>query len=174
MKKAVIEGDIHASVEEVYSFFMDFDSYGRYSEYVRSVRRVGDMEWRITFEWWRARYTSRSRVVDYRENEYIEWKVTKDVAVRGVWRFSEAGDDRTRVTLELWYDPSDAGKANPLRFVPTSRLISLAKPVLRRHVDTVLRRIAAELEGEPREVDYTVRVERGSRDDFLDFLSEGT
>lgn len=174
MKKAVIEGDAYAPVEDVYSFFMDFDSYGRYSEYVDRIRRVGDMEWEITFKWWKARYTSRSRVVDYEENEYIEWEVTKDVKVQGIWRFEEVDDEHTRISLHLWYDPRDASKANPLRYVPTSRLIALAKPVLRRHVDTVLRRITEELEGRPRDVDYTVEVRRGGRDEFLDFLSGGT
>lgn len=171
MKKAIIEGESYAPVDEVYDFFMDFDNYGKYSEYVERVRVVEDgdyPEWAIDFKWWIVRYTARSKLVDYEENDYIEWQVTKDVDVHGMWRFEEVDDEHTHVELELLYDPKGASKANPLNFFPTERLIQIARPVVDRHVSTVLRRVAEEVEGEPRDVDYTIRpADPSDKDEFL-------
>ncbi|MDY7081515.1 MAG: SRPBCC family protein [Halobacteria archaeon] len=176
MRKAVIEGEAYAPASDVYDFFMDFENYGDYSEYVDDVRLVRDGDhpiWEIDFHWWILKYTAKSCLVDYEEDEYIEWKVIKDVNVRGVWEFEETDDDdeKTNISLRIWYDPSDASKANPLRYMPTDELISLIKPVFSRHVDKVLRRVAAEIEGEPRDVDYTVKhVSNDGGDDFLDLV----
>jgi len=170
MKKAVLEGETYAPVDDVYEFFMDFKNYGKYSEYVKDVRVVsnGDLpEWEIEFRWWIVRYTARSKLVDYKKNEYIEWQVTKDVDVHGMWNFEET-EDGTHVELELLYDPKGASKANPLAFFPTKRLIQMARPVVDRHVSKVLRRVAEEVEGEPRDVEYTIRpADPTENDEFL-------
>lgn len=171
MKKAIIEGDAYAPADDVYDFFMDFENYGKYSEYVESVRVVEDgdyPEWEINFRWWIVRYAARSKLVDYEEGEYIEWQVTKDVDVHGMWRFEEVGDEHTHVELELLYDPKGASKANPLNFFPTKRLIQMARPVVDSHVSKVLRRVAAEVEGKPRDIDYTIRpADPTENDEFL-------
>lgn len=170
MKKAIIEGEAYAPVEDVYNFFMDFENYGKYSKYVEDVHVVEDgdhPEWEIDFRWWIVRYAARSKLVDYEENEYIEWQVTKDVDVHGMWRFEET-EKGTHVELELLYDPKGASKANPLNFFPTRRLIQMARPVVDRHVSRVLRRVAAEVEGEPRDIDYTIRpADPSENDEFL-------
>ncbi len=159
MKKAVIEADSYAPVEEVFDFIRDFENYEKYSKYVSDIRRVSDdgPEWEIDFEWWIVNYTARSKLVEVEENEYIEWQVTKDVDVVGRWEFDEVDDEHTKIRLHLWYDPQGASKANPLRYFPTKRLIQIAKPVGDRHARDVLRKVAAEVEGEEREVDYTIR-----------------
>ncbi len=176
MKKAVLEGEAYAPVGDVYDFFMDFGNYGKYSEYVKDVRVVGNgdlPEWEIEFRWWIVRYTARSKLVDYEENEYIEWQVTKDVDVHGMWRFEEVDENHTHVELDLLYDPKTASKANPLRFISTKRLIRMVRPVLDRHVSKVLRRVAAEVEGEPRDVDYTIRpADPTDNDEFLALMPD--
>jgi ribosome-associated toxin RatA of RatAB toxin-antitoxin module len=171
MKRGIIEGESYAPVEDIYDFFMDFQNYGKYSEYVDDVRVVDEEypEWELDFRWWIIRYTARSRLVDHEENEYIEWMVTKDVDIRGRWEFEELDDEKTQVRLEVIYDPKGASKVNPLNFFPTARLIQIARPVVDRHVSKVLRRVAEELEGEPREVDYTVRP--GGVEDHDEFLA---
>jgi ribosome-associated toxin RatA of RatAB toxin-antitoxin module len=176
MKKAVLEGEAYAPVEDVYDFFMDFKNYGKYSEYVDEVRVVengGLPEWEIDFKWWIVRYTARSKLVDYEENDYIEWQVTKDVDVHGMWKFEEVDDEHTHVELDLLYDPRTASKANPLTFFSTQRLIAMARPVVDRHVSKVLRRVANEIEGKPREVDYTIRpADPTENDEFLALLPD--
>jgi len=176
MKRAVIEGRSYAPVDEVYDFFMDFENYVKYSEYVKDIRVVDDgdqPEWAMDFRWWLIRYTTKSKLVDYEENKYIEWEVTKDVDIRGRWDFEEVDDEETKVTLELLYDPEGATKVNPLNFFPTKRLIQIARPVVDRHVSKVLRRVAEEVEGEPREVDYTIRAGgTESEDEFLALLPD--
>lgn len=172
MKRAIIEGESYAPVDDIYDFFMDFQNYGKYSEYVENVRVVEDgdhPEWAMDFRWWIIRYTARSKLVDYVENEYIEWEVTKDVDIHGRWEFEETEEGGTRVRLELLYDPEGATRVNPLSFFPTARLIQIARPVVDRHVSKVLRRVAEEVEGEEREVDYTIRA--GGSEDEDEFLA---
>jgi ribosome-associated toxin RatA of RatAB toxin-antitoxin module len=172
MKRAIIEGKSYAPVDDVYDFFMDFNNYVKYSEYVADIRVVEDgdyPEWEMDFRWWMIRYTTRSKLIDYEENDYIEWKVTKDVDIQGRWEFEEVGDEETDVRLEVLYDPKGATKVNPLSFLPTERLIQVARPVANRHVSKVLRRVADEIEGEPREVDYTIRP--GGMEDEDEFLA---
>ncbi|MFP4174940.1 MAG: SRPBCC family protein [Halobacteriales archaeon] len=176
MKRAIIEGEAYSDIGDVYDFFMDFENYVKYSEYVDDIRVVEDgdhPEWEMDFRWWIIRYTTRSKLLDYEENDYIEWQVTKDVDIRGRWEFDEVGDSKTQVSLELLYDPAGASKVNPISFLPTARLIQIARPVVDRHVSKVLRRVAEEVEGEPREVDYTIRaggVE--GEDEFLALLPD--
>lgn len=160
MKRAVIEADSYAPVERVFEFIRDFENYEKYSKYVSDIRRVDDgeePEWEIDFNWWIVKYTARSKLVEVEENEYIEWQVTKDVDVVGRWEFDEVGPEHTKIRLHLWYDPKGASKANPLQYFPTRRLIQIAKPVGDRHAREVLKKVAAEVEGEEREVDYTIR-----------------
>ncbi len=180
MKKAVIEAESYAPVEDVFDVIEDFRGYGDYSEFVEDIRVVDDgdqPEWEIDFSWWIVNYTARSKVLAVEEDEYIEWKVTKDVDVQGRWEFHEEGEEHTRVELHLWYDPEGATKANPLRYFPTHRLMQLAKPVANRQMKKVLRKLAEELEDEPREVDYSIRVEKtdegADEDHFLYMLSDG-
>ena len=176
MKRAIIEGTSYAPVGDVYDFFMDFENYVKYSEYVADIRVVEDgdyPEWEMDFRWWVIRYTTRSKLVDYEEDEYIEWKVTKDVDIHGRWEFDEVGDEETEVRLEIMYDPKGASKVNPLSFLPTERLIQVARPVANRHVSKVLRRAADEIEGEPREVEYTIRPGgMEEEDEFLALVPE--
>lgn len=157
MEKVVFETEVYAPKEEVYDFLMRFEDYGKYSEHVKNVRvvRRDPLEWEITIKWWKIRYTARSRLTNYVENERIEWEVVKDVRARGVWLLEET-EEGTKVKLKVWYEPSDADKVNPLRFVPTSRLISLVKPVVKREGKRVLRRVVSDLEGKPRKVDLKI------------------
>jgi hypothetical protein len=44
----------------------------------------------------------------------------------------------------------------------------MARPVVDRHVSKVLRRVAEEVEGEPRDVEYTIRpADPSENDEFL-------
>ncbi|MFW5929717.1 MAG: SRPBCC family protein, partial [Halobacteriota archaeon] len=82
MKKAVVEAEAYAPVEDVYALIEDFEGYGDFSEYVNDIRVVDDgenPEWEIEFRWWIVSYTARSKVLEQEENEYIEWRLTKDV-----------------------------------------------------------------------------------------------
>jgi len=176
MKRAVIEGKSYAPVEDVYDFFMDFKNYVKYSEYVKDIRVLEDgdhPEWAMDFQWWLIRYTAQSKLLEYEENEFIEWEVTKDVNIRGRWDFEEVKDDETKISLELLYDPEGASKVNPLNFFPTKRLIQIARPVVDRHVSKVLRRVADEIEGEPRDVDYSISPGGAEgEDEFLALLPD--
>jgi ribosome-associated toxin RatA of RatAB toxin-antitoxin module len=172
MKRAIVEGMSYAPVDDIYGFFMDFENYVKYSEYVDDIRVLEDgdhPEWELDFKWWIIRYTTRSKLIDYEENDYIEWEVTKDVDIKGRWEFDEVDDEETAVRLEIMYDPKGASKVNPIGFLPTERLIQVARPVADRHVSKVLRRVAEEVEVEPRDVDYTIRP--GGVEDEDEFLA---
>ncbi|MFB6283077.1 MAG: SRPBCC family protein [Halobacteria archaeon] len=176
MKKATIVAEAYASKEDVYDFLMDFKNYTKYSKYAKNTRLVVDgenPEWEIDFRWWLVKYTAKSKVTDYRKPDFIEWRVVKDADVRGEWHLEEIGDEHTRLQLDLRYDPKGASKANPLWYFPTDKLIKLAKPVVLRHVNNVLRNVTKELEGEPREANFKILYEdTGEEDQFLELVPD--
>jgi uncharacterized membrane protein len=67
--------------------------------------------------------------------------------------------DPTRVTISVEYDPGSvtAGIIDLPRFVSLDRVVEKATPLVEREARTVLERLVAELEGEPRPIDLTVR-----------------
>ncbi len=176
MKKAVIEAEIYAESGEIYDFLMDLENYGKYSGYVSDVRVLDDSEnpvWEIDFSWWIVNYTARSKVVDHERPRYVEWRVIKDADIRGIWELEELENGNTHVELKIWYERGSASKANPMRFIPTSRLVKLVKPVASSHIRKVLRRITRDLEGEERDIDFEFKY-RGdsSESNFADVVSD--
>ena len=176
MKKATIVAEAYASKQDVYDFLMDFKNYTKYSKYAKDTRLVHDgeqPEWEIDFRWWMVKYTARSKVTDYRPPDYIKWRVIKDADVRGEWHLEELNEEQTRLQLDLRYDPRGASKANPLKYFPTDKLIRLAKPVVIRHVNNVLRNVTEELEGEPRAANFKIMYEdTGEEDEFLELVPD--
>ena len=169
---------VHLPPEEVFEFLLSFQRYAEYSEYLTSVRQYGDggagTEYALRFEWWKIRYTARSKVTEVERPKRVEWRLIKDLDASGRWLVepletddgdepaSEAdGDPRTRVTFVVEYAPgsADEGMVDLPRFVSLGWVVDRLKPVIQDEAELVVQRIVADLEGEERDVE--LRIETG-------------
>lgn len=164
---------VYVPPEEVYEFLIDFPRYAHYSEHLREVRQRGDggpgTEYALRFSWWKLTYTAHSRVTDVDPPERIDWEVLKDVNARGYWRIepTDPPDDRevaSEVRLRVAFHPESANeRALDLpAFVSLDWVIEKVKPKVQREARRVVRRIVADLEGEPRNVDLRIQTNPGA------------
>jgi len=156
---------VYLPPETVYDFLLDFPRYARYSEHLRTVRQHGDgtpgTEYELEFAWWKLTYTARSRVTDTDAPRRIDWRVIKDIDAVGRWLVDpvdDADDEETRVTLVVEYVPgsADDDAVELPRFVSLDWVIEKVKPKIRAEAERVVRRIVADLEGEPRDVSLEI------------------
>ncbi len=166
MNRIEVSTDVYLPPQEVYAFLLEFRTYAKYSEYLRSVRQFGEggpgTEYDLEFAWWKLRYTARSRVVEVEPPNRIEWRVIKDIDAAGRWLIepsetdeTESGDDRaTTVTLVIQYAPDSAerGSVDLPRFISFGWVIEKVKPKIQREAENIVRRVVADLEGEARDV----------------------
>lgn len=164
MDSVEVSTDVFLPPEEVYDFLLEFRSYAKYSEYLTDVRQHGDgspgTEYELDFTWWKLTYTARSEVTDVDEPHRIDWRVVKDVDAVGHWTVEQVDEDppRSRVTLRVEYRPdsADEGMIDLPRFVSLDWVVAKVEPKVRAEAERVVRRIVADLEGEPRDVDLDI------------------
>ena len=153
---------VYLPPEEVYEFLLDFPRYARYSEHLTRVRQFGDgtpgTEYALEFAWWKLTYTARSRVVETEAPRRIDWRVVKDIDAVGHWRVDPVDDEETEVSLVVEYAPDSADdEALDLpRFVSLDWVVQKVKPKVRTEAERVVRRIVADLEGQPRDVSLEI------------------
>jgi len=95
---------VHASLEEVYNQWTQFEEFPRFMEGVEEVRQLDD---KTLF--WRARIGGALKewdadIVDQTPNRRIAWKSRAGARNAGAVLFAPT-DDGTLVTLKLVYDP---------------------------------------------------------------------
>ena len=164
MDSVEVSTDVFVPPEEVYDFLLGFRSYANYSEHLTDVRQHGDgspgTEYELDFTWWKLTYTARSEVTDVDRPNRIDWRVVKDLDAVGHWAVERIDDDpaRTRVTLHVQYRPesADEGTVDLPRFVSLDWVVDKVEPKVRAEAERVVRRIVADLEGEPRDVDLEI------------------
>lgn len=178
MDSARISTVVHVPPEQVFEFLMDFEGYGRYSEYVERVGVRGDgtvgTEYEITFAWWRLSYTARSKVTDVTPGERIDWEIVKDIDAHGAWQLDPVADEdlpadteaATKVTLDVQFDPRSVGPGmlDLPRFVSLEWVMEKATPLIVQQAETVLSRVVSDLEGAPRTPEIEVEVAPDSVD----------
>jgi uncharacterized membrane protein len=161
------ETAVGAPIEAVFDLLVDVPRYVEFSEYLQSVETHGDggpgTVYRLRFEWWRLSYTAVSRVLSIDRPRRIEWEVVEDVDARGSWNLQAVDGSgeavTTDVTLAVEYVP---GSVTPdvldvPRFVSFDTVLAKAAPLVEREARTVLERLVATLEGEPRPIDLEIR-----------------
>lgn len=175
MDEVLVSAVVYVPREEVFAFLTDLEGYTEYSKHLRNVDQRGDggpgTTYTITFGWWRLTYRAKSEAVAIEEPTSIDWRVITDVDARGHWRLADANDEAssdcehaTRIELRIEFDPDSVhvGAIDLPTFVSLSWVIDRVVPLIRDEAERVLRRVVADLEGEPRDVELTVHREPDS------------
>jgi uncharacterized protein YndB with AHSA1/START domain len=161
---------VYLPPEDVFAFLVDFERYADYSKHLREVRRSGDggpgTAYALTFAWWVLSYTVHTEVTAVDAPRTLSWRVTRDLAANGDWTVDPAPaaappdrESASRVTFTLRYDPESASAD----VLDLPRLVSVAwvrervTGLVRAEAERVVERIVADLEGERRQVEVTVR-----------------
>ncbi|MFB6189006.1 MAG: type II toxin-antitoxin system RatA family toxin [Halapricum sp.] len=152
--------------EEVYEFLVDFPRYANLSKHLREVRQDGDgspgTRYALRFAWWKLSYTAHSRVTSVEPPDRIDWELTQDLDAHGSWLLEAEPDadeqPSTRVRLVVEFDPHSAksGALDLPRFVSLGWVIEKVIPLVQDEAERVVRRLVADLEGEPRPVELDI------------------
>lgn len=164
MEELVVETDVRVPPEEAFAFLRDFPGYVRYSQYLDGIEQYGDGDpgtrYHLNLSWWRVSYTAVTEVTDIDPPERIHWRVLRAVDAHGFWDVTPIDDgDASHVQLHIRFDAdsADASVLNLPRLVSLSWVIEKLRPLVREEATSTVERIVADLEGEPRPVDLTVR-----------------
>ena len=178
MERLVVTTTVRRPPSEVYDFLVDFPGYASYSKYLEGVVSEGhgeDRRYALTFAWWKLTYTAHAEVTELVAPERIEWRVRSALDARGRWRVEPVdpervpaeieGDDdlpASRVAFEAEYDPESVdGETFDLpRLVSLEWVVERATPLIREEASRVVERAVGDIEGQRREVDLDVRLER--------------
>ena len=171
MDRVTMSAVVYTDPQSVFDFLVDFERYGDYTDYVRRVTASGDggpgTRYAIEFGWWKLTYTARSRVVAVDPPIEIQWEITKDLDASGRWVVEavplpdDAPDwaaEATEVTVDVEYDAGSVGPSalDLPRLVSLDWVLDKVKPRIAEAATQVLRRIVADLEGQPRDPELIV------------------
>jgi uncharacterized membrane protein len=97
--------DVNVPVHTVYNQWTQFEEFPRFMEGVEEVRQLDDrrLHWRANIggrvEEWDAVITEQH------PDERVAWKNTTGAANAGVVTFHRLADNKTRIMLQMEYDP---------------------------------------------------------------------
>jgi uncharacterized membrane protein len=100
--------DLNVPVSTAYNQWTQFEEFPRFMESVEQVRQVDD-----THLHWRANVAGKtkewdSEITEQIPDKRIAWRSTSGVQNSGVVTFHKVGDNRTRVMLQMNYEPESA------------------------------------------------------------------
>ncbi|MFB6173834.1 MAG: SRPBCC family protein [Halobacteriales archaeon] len=160
---------IYLPPEDVHGILLDFERYPRYSDYLASVRADGDggvgTEYALRFEWRMVSYVAHSRVTEVEPPNRIGFELIRGIEATGAWEIEPAPDRAPEgragslVRFTARYDPDTVTSSvvDLPAFVSLSWVIDRAKPLVKREARNVVERIVADVEGERRDVEVTIR-----------------
>lgn len=109
---AKIEKDIvvDVPVEAAYNQWTQFESFPEFMEGVKEVVQLDEKRLR-----WRAEIAGKdeeweAEITEQVPNRHIAWRSVTGAMNAGSVRFQPAGDGKTKVSLELMYEPRDAAE----------------------------------------------------------------
>lgn len=169
MDRILLSTVAYRSPEEVFPYVCAFTDYPRYTNHLKEVRVHGDggvgSVYDLRLAWWKLSYTARSKVVDVTEPESVEWRLVDHLDARGEWRVEAEpesappeAETASRIYFEALYDPHSADESalSLPRFVSIDWVISKVRPRLLNEAQTVVERLVADIEGQPRDVELTI------------------
>lgn len=105
MSKVEESVEVDAPVRAVYNQWTQFEQFPQFMEGVSSVRQLDDTHLR-----WEAEIAGSTRswdavITEQHPDERVAWCATDGATNAGVVTFHKLGDDRTKVMLQLDFEP---------------------------------------------------------------------
>ena len=100
--------EVDVPVRVAYDQWTQFEEFPRFMEGVEQVRQVTDetLEWRAEIAG--QTRTWATRITEQTPDRKIAWVATEGEKIAGSVAFGSLGDDRTRVSLAMSFEPDDA------------------------------------------------------------------
>ena len=97
--------EVDAPVSTVYNQWTQFEEFPRFMEGVKRVQQLDDKRLH-----WHAEIAGKDKewdaeIFQQRQDEVIAWRSTTGAQNGGEVRFDKTGDNKTRVTLVMSYEP---------------------------------------------------------------------
>ena len=102
IKKSI---EVDRPLSHVYNQWTQFEEFPRFMEGVKEVRQLDDqrLHWRADIGGKEKEWTAR--IIEQIPDDRIAWQSESGEYTSGQVDFAKLGPDRTRVTLEISYDP---------------------------------------------------------------------
>ena len=102
IKKSI---EVERPLRDVYNQWTQFEEFPRFMEGVKEVRQLDDqrLHWRADIGGKEKEWTAK--ITEQIPDNRIAWQSQSEEYISGQVDFARLGPDRTRVALELFYDP---------------------------------------------------------------------
>ena len=97
--------DVDAPIQTVYNQWTQFEEFPRFMEGVKSVKQLDDKRLHWVAEIGGKEKEWNARITEQLPDRRISWQSETGEYTSGTVTFEPAGNNRTRVHLELNYDP---------------------------------------------------------------------
>jgi len=100
--------DVDVPVRTAYNQWTQFEEFPRFMEGVQEVRQLGDrrLQWRASIGGKEKQWTAE--IAEQIPDDRIAWRSTSGARNAGVVTFHRLSDTKTRLMLQLEYDPEGA------------------------------------------------------------------
>ena len=100
--------EIGVPVRTAYNQWTQFEDFPRFMDGVREVRQIDDthLHWRASLGGTEKQWDAE--IVEQVPDQVIAWRSTSGVPNAGAVRFEPLSPERTRVSLEMEYEPQSA------------------------------------------------------------------
>ncbi|GLW27001.1 SRPBCC family protein [Microbispora triticiradicis] len=97
--------DVNVPIRTAYNQWTQFESFPEFMEGVESVKQIGDTRTDWVVEIAGVRREFEAEITEQHPDERVAWRSLDTPRQAGVVTFHRLGDDTTRVTLQMEYDP---------------------------------------------------------------------
>jgi uncharacterized membrane protein len=102
--------DVNVPVSTAYNQWTQFEDFPRFMPTVQEVKQLDDRHLH-----WRANVAGRqeewdSEITEQVPDQMIAWRSTNGPGNAGLVTFDKIGQNKTRVKLQMWYDPQTTGE----------------------------------------------------------------
>ncbi|TDC99815.1 SRPBCC family protein [Nonomuraea deserti] len=97
--------DVEAPISAAYNQWTQFESFPEFMEGVESVKQIGDTRTAWVVEIAGVRREFEAEITEQHPDERVAWRSVDKPHQAGVVTFHRIDDTRTKVTLQMEYDP---------------------------------------------------------------------
>ncbi len=97
--------EIEAPISEVYNQWTQFEEFPKFMEGVESITQTDDTHLHWVAEFGGSQHEWDAEITEQVPDKRIAWRSTGGVRNAGVVTFHKLSDDKTRIMLQMDYDP---------------------------------------------------------------------